>query len=146
MKSAVKRVSCIFLVVVLSISVFLLPASARSSWYLNCYRAWLTPEDDGEIFVTVDVQATGDMDELGATRIEVFESTDDGETWARHKVFLASIFPEMLISGDYFYYDTPVSFTGTPGYKYCAVVTVYAGDSTGGDYRDFTTPMVTAKR
>ena len=146
MKSTAKRISCAFLVVVLSISAFLMPASARSSWYLDSYRAWLNPKSGGEISITVDVQATGDMDKLGATRIEVLEPKNDGVSWSRHKVYLPPIFPEMLTSGNYFYYDTPVSFTGTPGYKYCAVVTVYAGDSTGGDSRDYTTPIVTAKR
>ena len=144
MKSAAKRVSCVFLVVVLSISAFLMPASARSSWYLDSYRAWLNPKSGGRITITVDVQATGDMDELGAKRIEVFESTDNGESWSRHKVFLSLLFPEMLTSGDYLYIDSPVSFTGTPGYDYYAVVTVYAGDSTGGDSRDYITPIVTA--
>ena len=146
MKSTAKRVSCVFLVVVLSISAFLMPASARSSWYLDSYRAWLNPKSGGEISITVDVQATDNMDELGATRIGVLESKNNGVSWTEYKVFLASIFPEMLTSGDYLYYDTPVTFTGTPGYKYCAVVTVYAGDSTGGDYREYTTPIVTAKR
>ena len=146
MKSAAKRVSCVFLVVVLSISAFLMPASARSSWYLDSYRAWLNPKSGGEITITVDVQATGDMDELGAKRIVVYESEDNGESWTEYKIFLSLLFPEMLTSGDYLYIDSPVSFTGTPGYKYYAVVTVYAGDSTGGDSRDYTTPIVTAKR
>ena len=111
MKSAEKRVSCVFLIVVLSISAFLLPASARSSWYLNCYRAWLNPKSGGEISITVDVQATGDMDKLGATRIEVLESKNDGVSWSRHKVYLSSIFPEMLTSGNYFYYDTNLCYS-----------------------------------
>ena len=146
MKSTAKRISCAFLVVVLSISAFLMPASARSSWYLDSYRAWLNPKSGGEITITVDVQATGDMDELGAKRIVVYESEDNGESWTEYKIFLSLLFPEMLTSGDYLYIDSPVSFTGTPGYKYYAVVTVYAGDSTGGDSRDYTTPIVTAKR
>lgn len=146
MKSTAKRVSCVFLAVILSISAFLMPASARSSWYLDSYRAWLNPKSGGEITITVDVQATGDMDELGAKRIVVYESEDNGESWTEYKIFLSLLFPEMLTSGDYLYIDSPVSFTGTPGYKYYAVVTVYAGDSTGGDSRDYTTPIVTAKR
>ena len=85
------------------------------------------------------------MEKIGATRIEILESKNNGASWTQYRVFLSSIFPEMLTSGDYLYYDTPVSFTGTPGYKYCAIVTVYARDSTGSDSREYTTPMVTAK-
>lgn len=145
MTRKIKNILSIVLVSALCVVIFAVPASARSSYYLSAYRAWLTAESNGKILVTVDVQGTGDMEKIGATRIEILESKNNGASWTQYRVFLSSIFPEMLTSGDYLYYDTPVSFTGTPGYKYCAIVTVYARDSTGSDSREYTTPMVTAK-
>ena len=145
MKQTVKKLSAIFLVMVLCIGTFILPASARSSWNLDSYRPWLNVDSGGKMRVTVDVQATDYMDTIGTTRIEILESKNNGTSWTSYRVFLPVVFPEMLESNDFLYFDTPVSFTGTPGYKYCAIVTVYAGDSTGSDSREYTTPMVTAK-
>lgn len=142
-QNARKRIS-LFLACILCAGIFVLPASARSSWYLNSYRAWLNVKGNGKITVTVDVQATGFMDTIGAKEILILESKNNGASWTEYRDFLPLIYPEMLASNDFLYYDTPVSFTGTPGYKYCAIVTVYAGDSTGGDSREYTTPMVTA--
>ena len=145
MSRTITRFISVVLSIVLCVGTFVLPTSARSSWYLDSYRAWLTAESNGKILVTVDVQGTGDMEKIGATRIEILESKNNGASWTQYRVFLSSIFPEMLTSGDYLNYDTPLSFTGNPGYKYCAIVTVYARDSTGSDSREYTTPMVTAK-
>ena len=134
----------IVVILALCIGIFAIPVSARSSWYLDSYCAWLNVKGNGKITVTVDVQATGFMDTIGAKEILILESKNNGASWTEYRDFLPLIYPEMLASNDFLYYDTPVSFTGTPGYKYCAIVTVYAGDSTGGDSREYTTPMVTA--
>lgn len=148
MKQLFKKSAALFLAVGLCLSVSVVPAFAGvfSSKYLDAYRAWCTPESKGNIAVTVDVQANYDMDEIGANRIQIYESKDGGETWQSVKVYLKSMFPELVTSNDYIYYDTPVVFSGTVGYKYFAKVTVYAGDSTGGDSRDYSTPIVTAIR
>ena len=145
MKWTIKKFSVIFFMMVLCVGTVIFPTSARSSWYLNSYRAWLNADSGGKMSVTVDVQATDYMDTIGATRIEILESKNNGTSWTSYRVFLSVVFPEMLESNDFLYFDTPVSFTGTPGYKYCAIVTVYARDSTGSDSREYTTPMVTAK-
>ena len=78
MKQTVKKLSAIFLVMVLCIGTFIPPASARSSWYLDSYRAWLNVDSGGKMSVTVDVQATDYMDTIGTTRIEILESINNG--------------------------------------------------------------------
>ena len=146
MKPLFKKTTALFLAVALCISVSVFPAFAGvySSLYIDSYRAWCTPQSKGKIAVTVDVQANYIVDELGANRIQIYESKDGGETWKSVKVYLKSIFPELVTTDDYIYYDTPVTYSGTPGYKYYAYITVYAGDSTGGDTRNYSTPIVTA--
>lgn len=141
-----KKLTALFLSIVLCISCFLIPSSARSSLYISTYSAWLTAGSLCSISVTVDVSAYGYMDEVGASRIEILESDDDGETWETVRVYLKSKYPEMVNTDAWYYYDTPVTYTGIRGREYTAIVTIYAGDSTGYDTREYTTPMVTAHK
>lgn len=144
MKYALKKLRLLLLILALCTGIFTLPISARSSYYLSAYSAWLYPESGGRICVAVDVQATNYMDEVGAKRIEILESQNNGKTWTVQKIYLNTITPGMYDTDTYFYYDDPVTYYGVPGYTYCAIVTVYASDSTGSDSREYTTPMVTA--
>ena len=118
----------------------------RSSYYLDSYRAWLDPQDDGVIEVVVDVQATGYMDDVGALNIAIYESADDGDSWDLVRAYAASMTPGMLQHDKLLYYDRPVSYQGIVGLDYFAVVTVYARDSTGSDSRDYVTTSVTARK
>ena len=154
MKSLRKLVSLAVSLVMLA-GVAVLPASAqgeagvepcRSSYYLDSYRAWLDPQDDGVIEVVVDVQATGYMDDVGALNIAIYESADDGDSWDLVRAYAASMTPGMLQHDKLLYYDRPVSYQGIVGLDYFAVVTVYAGDSTGSDSRDYVTTSVTARK
>lgn len=119
-------------------------AAEQSSLYLDAYRAWLTPQSDGEIAVSIHVQAVDYMDDVGALSVEIYESSDGGSTWERVRTYYSSMYPELLVQDDYLYYDTPIFHQGTAGYKYCAIVEVYAGDSTGSDSRSYQTHTVTA--
>ena len=119
-------------------------AAEQSSLYLDAYCAWLTPESGAKIDVTIDVQAVDYMDDVGALYVEIWESDDGGSTWDCVRTYENSMYPELLTQDDYWYYDTPISHQGTAGYKYCAVVEVYAGDSTGSDSRSYQTHTVTA--
>lgn len=149
MKRYWKKSTTLFLALAMLVAVFAMPTSAaneRSSLYLSRYRAWLTPVSDGQINVNVDVQAVDYMDEVGALKIEIYESADGGETWTRPRIYHSALEDNMLVQDDVWYYDTAVVHQGTVGYKYFAIVTIYAGDSTGYDTRDYQTTTVTARR
>ena len=149
MKRYWKKTTALFLALVLLTIAVAIPAGAvtgRSSLYLSCYRAWLTPVSGAKINVNVDVQAVDDMDDVGATRIVIYESDDGGDSWSNVRTYYSALEDNMLVQNDYLYYDTAVTHQGTAGYKYYAVVTVYAGDATGYDTRDYVTPTVTARR
>lgn len=143
MKRIISRVTVFAFSVMLLIGT--VSASARSSLYLDGYRAWLTPKSGAKINVNIDVQAVGDMDDVGALDVTIYESSDGGTTWDNDATYYSALFPELLDHDTYLYYDTPISHQGTAGYKYFAVVTVYAGDSTGSDSREYTTTTVTAR-
>lgn len=120
-------------------------ASERSSLYLSLYSAWLTPKNNGAVDVTIDVQAVGDMDDIGATSITIYESSDGGSTWSAVRGYSSALYPDMLAHDTYLYLDTPITHIGRPGNKYFAVITIYAGDSTGYDTRQYQTTTITAK-
>lgn len=148
MKRSWKKLAVRLLPLVLLCAILVIPASAvagRSSLYLSRYRAWLTPKSDAKIDVNIDVQAVGDMDDVGAISVAMYESADNGVTWSRDGTYYSALYPELLQHDTYWYYETPITHQGTAGYKYCAVVTVYAGDSTGSDSREYQTTTVTAR-
>ena len=148
MKRYLKKATALLLAVSILVVVLAIPASAalgRSSLYLSCYRAWLTPKNNGTVRVTIDVQAVGDMDDVGAIEVDIYESSDGGSTWALDNVYASAIFPELLLHDTYLYYESPIDHIGRPGNKYFAIVTVYAGDSTGNDSREYQTTTITAK-
>lgn len=146
MKKILSRVIVFsFAVLMLISTVSAASSGVRSSYYLDSYRAWLTPVSGAKINVNVDVQAVDDMDNVGSTKIVVYESADGGDSWSKARTYYSALEDNMLDQDTYIYYDTAVVHQGTDGYKYYAVVTVYAGDSTGSDTRDYVTPTVTAR-
>ena len=147
MKRYWNKATALLLTLALLTAALAVPATAadsRSSLYLSAYRAWLTPKTGAKIDVKVHVQAVDDMDYVGASKVEMYESSDGGATWHRDGTYLRSLVDRMLVEGDVLYYDTAVTHQGTAGWKYFAVVTVYASDSTGSDSREYQTTTVTA--
>ena len=136
---------CVFVVMMLVSTVSAAADGVRSSLYLDAYRAWLTPVNGAKINVNVHVQAVDYMDDVGSTKIEIYESDDGGATWENTRIYLSALEENMLDQDAVIYYDTAVTHQGTEGYKYYAVVTVYAGDSTGYDTREYQTTTVTAR-
>lgn len=149
MKRTCKKATALFLTLALLIAALAIPAAAvdsRSSLYLSRYSAWLTPKTGAKVNVSIDVQAVDYMDSVGATKVEMYVSSDGGSTWDRDGTYLSALVEGMLVHNDYMYFDTPISHQGISGYKYYAVVTVYARDSTGSDSKTYVTPTVTAIR
>lgn len=130
--SGKKLLSAIFALVMIS-SILCTSVSARSSAYLNGYRAGITPESGGKLVVTVDVTGVGPMSEIGAKKIFVYESLD-GQSFYWVATYESSDYPIMMGSGGVFYKDV-ITHQGTVGRYYYAKANVYAGNSTGGDER-----------
>lgn len=120
-------------------SILCTSVSARSSAYLNGYRAGITPKSGGKLVITVDVTGVGYMPEIGAKTIYVYESSN-GTDFHWVATYESSDYPQMMGSGSIFYEDV-ITHQGTPGLYYCATVFVYAGNSTGGDERYYDTAI-----
>lgn len=137
-----KLLSAFFAFTMIS-SILSTSAFARSSAYLNGYSAIITPKSNGKLVITVDVTGVGYMPEIGATTIYLYES-EDNKHFDYIETFDSSDYPEMMGSGSIFYEDV-VTYQGKVGYYYYAKVFVYAGNSTGGDERSYTTAVKRAK-
>lgn len=143
MKRFGKRVLSGFFALVMVSSLLCMSATARSSAYLDGYRAGLTADPNGVMVITVDVSGVGYMPELGAKKIYVYESTD-GEEFHRVAIYESDDYPEMMGSGTVFYEDV-ITHQGTIGRYYYAKAFVYAGNSTGGDERTCNTAIKQAR-
>lgn len=144
MKRFGKRFLCGILTACILSSVLCSFASAdvRSSAYISSYAATVTAESGGEMVVTVDISGVGYMSQIGATKIYMYESTDN-KSFYRVATYNYEDYPNMMSSGT-FYFKDAATYNGTPGYYYYASVYCYAGNSSGGDERNYTTSIVRA--
>ena len=77
------------------------------------------------VAVTVEVDGTGLMDDIGAVNIYVYRSTDN-EHFYYLRTFSYEDFPAMMTHNAYYYSKTPITFQGVAGCYYYANVDVYA--------------------
>lgn len=106
-----------------------------ASDYLSLYSAYVYVTEKGEVQVWFEVMGTGDMDEIGALSVRLYESSN-GTNWT----WVDTIFHEesdlMLFEDDY-YVSSHVSFQGSTNKSYKAYVCVWAGKNGNGDTRYF---------
>ena len=145
MKAAIHRLTSLILTLCMVSAVIIIPASARSSAYLDAYRAGCNPRSGGEIAIWVDVTGTkAKMDCLGADKIYLYESTDC-TNFTRVKIFNRSDYPNMTVTNANNYYKTAVTYQGTVGNYYYAVVYVYAEYDGGSDTKIYETSTKQAR-
>ena len=123
------------------------PATAtmqpQASAYINSYVATVSAVGGGKVSVKVQVQAKSFMSEIGATNIRIEQSINN-EAWTIAATYSSDSVAAMLSSGT-IYNKTPVTYQGTSGYQYRAVVTCYAANAAGSDSKVYVTPTVIAK-
>ena len=135
-----KRLLCSLLAVCMCSTLLFTMANAadiRSSAYLDSYAASVTAKSGGKIVVSAVVNAVINATEIGATDVYLYESSN-GTSYTCVEHFSSDDYPEMLGSGWHFNKDV-VTYEGTVGKYYYANVYLYAGNSSGGDTRVYTT-------
>ena len=132
------RIVSFLLIIALILPVSVMATEPRSSLYLHSYSAYIYPAGWGKVQVWFSVAGTGDMDEIGALNIKLYESTDN-ETWTWVDTFHYTDYPAMLGYDDFSHYGH-VEYNGTIGRYYKAYVCVWAGKDGDGDTRYFWTP------
>lgn len=109
-------------------------AAPRASDYLTSYNSYIYPAGWGKVQVWFTVTAADDMDDLGVLKIQLYESTDGGETWSWVTTYTHTSDTSLLGHDDY-YYSGHVEYNGTIGRYYKAYVCIWAGRDGGGDTR-----------
>lgn len=137
-----KRTVTIKLITILLLAVMLVPIQAfavepRASAYLSSYSGYVYPAGWGKVQVWFDIAGTGDMDEIGALEIWLYESKDN-ENWTWIKTFEYQDYADMLGYNDYSH-TGHIEYSGTIGRYYKAYICVWAGKNGEGDARYFWT-------
>lgn len=137
MKNMIKRVIAVAMVCVMALSVAAL-AAEQASDYISAKGGGIIPTGGGEMVIEFSVIATGMMDELGASSVYIYNEDDVLEDSIHCTDPGCS---DMMTTDDYSW-DGEVYWEGVSGERYYAVITFYAKDSTGDDYRSYTTSTV----
>lgn len=101
MKRFGKRLLCSIFAVCMLSSLLCTSAFAnsnRSSAYLNSYCADVIPKSGGRLVVTVDISGMGSMTKIGATKIYIYESSDN-RSFSRVATYKYEDYPNMMGSG-----------------------------------------------
>ena len=118
-------------------------ASARASEYFSYTAVYATALDDGEVLIEYDIDPTHRMLECGASVIWVYEGQNNSN-YEVVRTYRMEDYPDM-IQHDTIIGDGEVTYPGTPGKDYYALVGVYAKDQYGSETIYFPTNVVTAR-
>jgi hypothetical protein len=140
-----KRLAICAVSVVMFVSALItVPASAgvlRASLCLDSYSAWATATGGGNVQIDFDVSAVSLADKVGVTQIIIQRKS--GSTWTNASTYSSTTTPNLLASNALFHCDD-VTYGGTSGQQYRAIVTVYAKIGSDSDSKSVTTNTVTA--
>ena len=143
-----------FLIVFALFSLSIAPvASAQtvSNAYISAAGAVVTPGGNGVIYVDFTVLATGTMDKVGVSIINIFTTEDDviGDSDDYIvKTFFYTDSPsitEQMMATDDISLVSYVEYSGVSGQKYYAKMTFYAENKDGFGTMSYTTKIATAK-
>ena len=118
-------------------------ASARASEYFGYTAVYATALDDGEVLIEYDIDPTHRMQECGASIIWIYEG-ENNSGYEVVRIYRMEDYPDM-IQHDTILGDGEVTYPGTPGKDYYALVGVYAKDQYGSETIYFETNVVTAR-
>lgn len=117
-------------------------AVTRASYYLNYYSAYALASSNEKVIIEFEVDGVGRMDLVGSNYIVLQEKS--GDKWLGVYTYWGSSSNGMLGENTVSHIGK-ITYSGTAGKEYRALVTVYAKDSTGDDSRTIITNSVTAK-
>ena len=137
-----KRVPVLIFIVILLVSIST-TALARASEYFGCTAVYATALDDGEVLIEYDIDPTHTMLECGAKIVYIYEQQSNGK-YEVVCTYRMEDYPDM-IQHNTIIGDGEVTYQGTPGCKYYALVGLYAKDSYGSETIYFETHVVTAR-
>lgn len=141
-KSSITRIMALLLIFAMLLPMTVNAAEAnivqpRASDYLSSYSGYVSVAGSGKVHLCFSVTGTGTMDQVGALKIQVYESTDN-ENWTWKKTYNNNSYPSM-IGTNKLYHSGYMTYQGVAGRYYKAYIGVYAGNDGAGDTRYFWT-------
>lgn len=135
-----KKSISLLIVLILLLQVFSVSslAATESNAYIRKYSALLSNPSSGVVQINFSVYGTALMSSLGAETIELYENGSLVKTFSRYDALYAS---SMATSNAYSFHGH-VSYSGTSGSSYYAIVTVFASDGMGTGYESCTTGSI----
>jgi len=140
-----KRLTRFVCLLLILSSVLVMPAAAvgtrsvqESSYFISELAYLAVSGTDFDVWI--EVEAKGIMKELGASSITVQRSSDN-KNWTNMKTFKKEDYPE-LIDTDTVWHDAYVSYGGSPGYYYRALVWFHAKNDKGTGMASYYTDSV----
>lgn len=109
-------------------------AEPKASAYLSSYTAYMHANGGGSVSVCFEVFGTDIMDTIGATTVQLQESTDGGVTFTTIKRY-SYLNYSYMVNHDTGRCVSSVTYQGVAGRYYQAYVTVYAAKDGGSDSR-----------
>lgn len=135
--SPLYRITALFLVVMLLFPVLVTAAEPRASAYLSHYNAYPYSAGLGKIRIYFNVTGVTDLDDIGAIRLSIYESTDQ-INWTIKATHTNESTPSML-GYNTCYYSSHVDYQGVVGRYYKAYICIWGGKDGDGDTRYFWT-------
>lgn len=115
-----------------------LASTNRASDYFSYTDVWATRLGNGKFAIEFDINSTHTMQQLGATKIVIWEQQNDG-TYDSVKTFSSGLMDTNTTSA----YGI-VTYQGTSGVKYYATAALYAKNSSGSETLYSSTNIFTA--
>ena len=120
----------LFLVLCLILSCcMVLPASARASEYFHRTYVHATDTGGGTLRILIDLAATGTMQEVGASKVIVYEKNSSGNYESVY-TFTREAYPS-LISYNRVSHANYLTYYGSPGKTYYVSAAFYAKNANG---------------
>jgi len=145
MRRNLKKTVVLVLVVMMCMSTFVLIAQARASLYISSFGAAATAVGGGNVNVGYTITGTGVMDDIGSTEVHIFERLPNSSTWNFVRVYRYSQSGNgHMLGSNKHTHSSSITYQGTAGRQYYAIVYFWAGKNNAGDSRTSTTSVVTA--
>lgn len=142
MRTPLFRATALILTLILICPVLISAAEPRASAYLDSYNAYPYSAGLGKVQIYFDVTGVDYLDEIGALRLSIYESTDQ-INWTIKATHTNESTPSMLGYKKIFY-GSHVDYQGVIGRYYKAYICIWGGKDGDGDTRYFWTSSTRA--
>ena len=143
MKKRIASLLCALLIIMgLPATACASEATPRASDYFSFTDVRAYAAGNGKVRIEIDINAKRMMDEVGASVVHIYEEQANGSYKEVYK-YTKAAYPNLIVEDSYFGF-VDVTYQGTSGKEYYAIVGCYAKDSTGSETLYFYTNVVTA--